>query len=121
MARSALLLSARRLVAQGWTQQADARAADGTAVHPWDAAAASWSLLGALVAAVEEAASVRGEQCALSDLALACVSLADSLDADSLEFWNDAAGRTQEDVLAAIDDADEQPGLDDDPVSFSAN
>jgi Transposase len=115
--RPSLLLHARELVAQGWTQHADARAADDSVVHPWDATAVRWSLLGALVAGVEEAALGRGEAAALKELARTCVLLADAVDADSLELWNDAAERTHLDVLAALDGAAALPArAGDDPV-----
>lgn len=118
-----LLAHARRLIASGWTQHADARAADETVVHPWDATAVAWSLLGSLVAAVEHVSSTRGEQPAIRDLALTCILLAETVDSDSLELWNDAPERTSHDVLAAIDKAAAlNPGRrDDDPFQFSAN
>ena len=120
-ARPLLLVHARELVAQGWTQHADARAADDSVVHPWDATAVRWSLLGALVAGVEEAASIHGEAAALKELARTCVLLADAVDADSLELWNDAAERTQFDVLAALDNAIALPHqAGDDPVGRGA-
>jgi hypothetical protein len=104
-AGTGLLGHARQLVNLGWTQHADARDADGSPVRPWDTRAASWSLLGALVAAVECIAAVEGEQAAISELAHTCIQLADFLDADSLEQWNDSPGRTSNDVLAALDRA----------------
>ena len=100
-----LLHHARRLIERGWTQHTDARAADDTPVHPWDARAASWSLLGALVAAVEHTADTHGEQAALRELAHTCILLADTLDTDSLDDWNDAPARTGKDVIAALDRA----------------
>ena len=48
-----LLRSARDLVRRGWTQHAEGRDAHGAAVEPWHPTATSWSLLGALVAALE--------------------------------------------------------------------
>ena len=100
-----LLQHARQLVDRGWTQHADARAADKSSVHPWDDRATSWSLLGALVAAVERIAATDDEHTAISELARTCIHLADTLDADSLEHWNDSADRTREDVLSALDHA----------------
>lgn len=96
---------ARHLIERGWTQHADARAADDTAVHPCDERAVSWSLLGALVAAVEHVAADEGEHAAVSQLARTCVVLADILDTDSLEEWNDAEKRARENVLAALEQA----------------
>jgi hypothetical protein len=109
-ARTDLLSNARRLIDRGWTQHADARADDDRPVQPWDARAASWSLLGALVAAVEEAATTYGERVAFSELARTCILLADTLDSDSLKQWNDSRGRTRTDVLAALDQAGTQDG-----------
>lgn len=100
-----LLRSAGRLVADSWTQNADARAADGSAVDPWDKAAVSWSLLGALVASYEGLVTLEDETVALSTLAVACLLLADVIDSDSLAEWNDLPERTHAHVLAAIDTA----------------
>jgi hypothetical protein len=105
MARGAkeLLLGARALIAAGWSQFADARGADGLSTEPWSDDAVSWSLLGALVRMVEQEAARSGEYVAVSDLAIACVMLANVVDADSLENWNDAAERTQADILEALE------------------
>ena len=94
---------ARRLIERGWTQHADARAADNTVVHPCDRRAVSWSLLGALVAAVEHVSATDGERTAIGQLTSTCVLLAGILDTDSLEQWNDARGRSRDDVVAALD------------------
>jgi hypothetical protein len=112
--RSLLLAHARRLIATGWTQHADARASDDTAVHPWDNRAIRWSLLGALVAAVEYTAANRGEPAALRDLAGTCILLAETVDADSLQHWNDTPDRTIGDVLTALDHTIELTRVDDD-------
>lgn len=118
-----LLAHARRLIAIGWTQQADARDADDTPVHPWDSRAVRWSLLGALVAAVEHTATDRGEPAALQDLARTCILLAETLDSDSLQHWNDTRDRSPLDVLGALDDAAALTGgdQDDDPLRPSLN
>ena len=116
----ALLNHARRLIERGWTQHADARAADDSPVHPWDDRASSWSLLGALVAAVEETAAAQGEQAAISELAHSCVLLADTIDADSLEQWNDSPERTSSDVCAALERAGTRNRRRD-PFGFSQN
>ncbi len=94
---------ARRLIERGWTQNADARAADDSEVHPCDSRAVSWSLLGALVAAVEHVAATDGERTAIGQLAATCVLLADILDTESLEQWNDARERSRDDIIAALD------------------
>lgn len=99
-----LLLHARNLIARGWTQEADARDAQGRSIQPWNPNAVTWSLLGALVAALESEAE-KNEPLAIRELAVACAALAAVIDDDSLEAWNDRRARTREDVLAAIDRA----------------
>jgi hypothetical protein len=99
------LKSAGRLVAACWTQNADARAADGSAVDPWDNDAVCWSLLGALVASYERLLTLEDETVALSALAMACLLLAEVIDSDSLAEWNDLPERTHPHVLAAINTA----------------
>jgi hypothetical protein len=96
-----LLLRARELVGLGWTQDADARAADGNAVDPWEERAVSWSLLGAIVAALEER-STNGRDLPLEHLALALGALEPFVDDDSLAHWNDAGSRTQDAVAAVL-------------------
>jgi hypothetical protein len=100
-----LLRNAGELVAASWTQNADARAADGSAVDPWDRDAVSWSLLGALVASYERLRMLEEETVALGAVAVACTLLTEVIDSDSLAEWNDMPERTQDDVLAAIDTA----------------
>ena len=56
-----LLASARALITRGWTQHADARDRHGNPAPAWSDQAASWSLLGALIASLEKAAVARGE------------------------------------------------------------
>ena len=108
-----LLRRARELVGSGWTQGADARAADGTPLDPWSDEAASWSLLGALVAALEEA-EAHDRALPLTDLALALDALAGFVDDDSLARWNDAPGRTlpqaESALAAAATEAERSPG-----------
>ena len=97
-----LARQAHDLIERGWSQHVDARAADGSAVHPCDDTATSWSLLGALVAALERVAGAEGERPAFDELARTCVRLADVVDSDSLEDWNDDPARTHDEVLAAL-------------------
>jgi hypothetical protein len=99
-----LLQQARKLVARGWCQGSDARDSNGAGVEPWDPQAASWSLLGALVAAVELEAAASGE-IPLSELAAALNPLADLVDTDSLAAWNDKPDRSQAEVVAVLDRA----------------
>jgi hypothetical protein len=102
------LETARGLIAESWAQGAEARTVEGSPTDPWSPDAVSWSLLGALVAVYERLTSSIGQAEALHALARACVLLADTLDCDSLADWNDARGRTQADVLAAVDEAAER-------------
>jgi hypothetical protein len=101
-----LLRDTRRLVADSWCRGADARDADGSEVPPWDETAASWSVLGAIVAALEEAASLSGEV-PLDELGAALYALAELIETDSLVEWNDDPRQTQASVLAVLDRAAE--------------
>jgi hypothetical protein len=97
-----LLHDARRLVAVSWCQGADARDAAGWEVDPWDENAASWSLLGAMVAVLEEEASLVGE-IPVAELAAALYALSGLIETDSLVEWNDDPRHTQANVLAVLD------------------
>lgn len=110
MLSSTLLVQARQRIQQGWTQHTDARDADGRPIQPWSPHAVAWSLLGALVAALE-AEAVDGESLAIDQLAGACVALATVIEHDSLESWNDDAARTRDDVLHALEGAEWQLGV----------
>jgi hypothetical protein len=98
---AALLRRARELIGGGWTQGADARAADGTPLDPWLDEATAWSLLGALVAALEEG-EAHDRPLPLTELALALDALAGFVDDDSLARWNDAPERTLGQVESAL-------------------
>jgi len=99
-----LLEDARYRVAESWCHGADARNADGLEVDPWDDDAASWSLLGAMVAVLEEEARLWGEM-PLDDLAAAMYALSGLIETESLAGWNDDPRRTQEAVLEMLDRA----------------
>ena len=102
---AALLRSTRRLIARGWTQRADARDRHGLPVEPWAPAAETWSLLGAIVAALEQHAQLTQRELPLSHLAGALDELAGLIEDDSLAAWNDHPGRTQHHVLSVLDAA----------------
>lgn len=104
-----LLRRARALVTRSWCRGADARDAAGLPVEPWDERAASWSLLGSLVAVLEREAAETAEL-PLEHLAAALYALADEIDSDSLAAWNDDPARTQASVIAALDRARERAG-----------
>jgi hypothetical protein len=99
-----LLRGAQERVHEGWCRGADARDHRGMEVDPWHEDAASWSLLGALVAVLEREAVEAGEM-PLEELAAALYALADLVETDSLVAWNDAPGRSQAEVLRVFDDA----------------
>jgi hypothetical protein len=99
-----LLQDARGLVADSWCHGADALDVDGREVDPWDDHAASWSLLGAILAVVEHEALLGGEL-PLSELGAALYALAEFIDSDSLVDWNDDPRQTQGNVVAALDQA----------------
>ena len=99
------LLDVRGLIAASWTQRAEARAADGTPIDPWEPGAVSWSLLGALVAIHERRVRSYGQVQAVACLGRACALLVEVVDSDVLSTWNDAPGRTSEDVLAVLAEA----------------
>jgi hypothetical protein len=99
-----LLQDARKLVAESWCHGADARDVIGFQVDPWDGNAASWSLLGALVAALESKTSLGGEL-PLDELGAALYALADLIECDSLVDWNDDPRQTQANVVAVLDQA----------------
>jgi hypothetical protein len=98
------LQEARGLVAESWCQGADARDVNGFEVEPWGEAAASWSLLGAVVAVLKREAAVGGEL-PLTELGAALYALADLIEADSLVDWNDDPRQTQDNVVAVLDQA----------------
>ena len=101
-----LLRRASDLIGRGWTQHAESRDAGGDAVDPWQPTAICWSLLGALVAALDEQTD-NGDDLPLHELADALDALALFVDSDSLAEWNDDPKRTQDDVTGALDAAAE--------------
>lgn len=101
-----LLRRASDLIRRGWTQHAESRGAGGAAVDPWQPTATRWSLLGALVAVLEEQTD-RGADLPLQQLADALDALALFVDSDSLAEWNDDPRRTQDDVIGVLEAAGE--------------
>ncbi|HEX6679791.1 MAG TPA: hypothetical protein VF063_04015 [Gaiellaceae bacterium] len=99
-----LLRDARTLVAEAWCNGAEARDSAGSMVSPWDDRAASWSLLGAIVAVLEREASFDREL-SIPELATALYALAKLVDCDSLIEWNDRPRQTQGNVVAVLDRA----------------
>jgi hypothetical protein len=107
---AAMLGEARGLLVRGWSQGAQARDGRGHAVPAWSGDAASWSMLGALLASWyrhnealdEDFVGHSMDALALGD---AMAALGNSTGSADLDGWNDAEGRTADDVLAAIDGA----------------
>jgi len=98
-----ILRRAHDLVAFGWCQRADARDAGYRPVQPWSSQACSWSLLGALVAALDAPGEAIPESPELiAELRLALVAVSETLTAWSLEDWNDATERTQAEVIDTL-------------------
>ena len=85
------LRQARALVAQGWTQGIMARDSNGRYVDPEDPRAAAWCLLGAV------------ERAAGGNMELYTLIVLYYLGITSPGEWNDSYGRTQADVLGALD------------------
>lgn len=86
-----ILTEARGYVAQGWTQGATARMSDGTPISPRKDAAVCWCIVGAALRA--------------GDPVEAWSALAAHLNGCLVTVWNDAPGRTQEEVLTLFDKA----------------
>jgi hypothetical protein len=99
-----LLRETRALVAEAWCSGAEARDAAGSKVSPWDNRAASWSLLGAIVAVLEREAAAHGEV-SIPEVATALYALANLVDSESLVEWNDRPSQTQGHVVAVLDRA----------------
>ena len=107
---AAMVSEARRLVKRGWCQGAHARDSAGLEVSSWSEEARSWSLLGALLKSwhhqdSQADADVVAHLADAHALGEATEVLGEVVGTASLERWNDAAKRTQKDVVAAMDGA----------------
>jgi hypothetical protein len=98
-----ILVRAADLVTFGWCREAEARDAHDAPAEPWSAHAVRWSLLGALVAAVD--LPPEPQPAFLGPLRRALSALAEVIEEPSLSKWNDAPGRTQEDVVRILEAA----------------
>lgn len=88
-----ILKAARAKLAQGWTQGAFARDADGLPVNVCHPKATCWCITGAFRSLPPEA-----------DFMQARIALKSSLSGDpQLSEWNDVRGRTQADVIELFD------------------
>ena len=91
-------------MAESWCRGVDALDIDGFEVDPWDDEAASWSLLGAVVAVLKREASLAGEL-PMVELGAALYALSDLIETDSLVDWNDDPWQTQGNVIAVLEQA----------------
>ena len=103
----AFLRETTALIASGWCCGAEARNGLGVAVEPFDRSANAWSLRGALALVCERSDAAHG---ALRD---ALWGISGVIDDWSLDGWNDAAGRTQDDTLQML--AHAQVSLEENP------
>lgn len=96
-----VLVGARALVAEGWTQDAYAQDAEGRDVDPLAHSACKFCCLGAIarVMGIEDVGNGQ-----LADDVPATVSL-EKAAGRNIPSFNDAQGQTKEKVLAAFDQA----------------
>lgn len=92
----AFLRETARLIGRGWCCGADARDCEGGEVAASDPTATAWSLLGALVAVSERRDA---DLAALQD---ALWGISGAIPDVSLDGWNDADGRTQDETLRML-------------------
>jgi len=107
---AAMLMEARGLLLRGWSKGAQARDDRGHIVNAWNGEAASWSLVGALLATWhrhddkldEDFVAHSAEARALSEATQVLSRTTGTL---ALDPWNDAPERTRGDVITAVDRA----------------
>jgi hypothetical protein len=92
------LRAIRGRIETGWTQQAFARDASGGQIPLGSDEAVAWTLCGAFALAGKDGIP-------MGHLPAALRALADVTGMDSLNGWNDEAGRTKKEVLDALDAA----------------
>ena len=102
MLAAALLVRAAQCVRESWCQGTDALDRYGGPVEPWSEQAAAWSLLGALVAALDGPGAVAAGNVPPPAIATAMAALGEMTDERSLTGWNDAPTRTQRDVIEVL-------------------
>lgn len=101
----AVLRDAHKLLERGWCQGSMARDGSGTVVASHDKQACSWCASGALRTAASAATAI-GDRFERTDaLDKARWLLRRETGAVYISEWNDAPGRTQAEVLAAVDRA----------------
>ena len=92
------LRAIRSRITTGWSQDAYARNAFGEQVALGSDEAVSWTLCGAFALAGKDGTP-------MGHLPAALRVLAEVTEMESLNAWNDEAGRTKEEVLDALDAA----------------
>ena len=107
---AAMLQEARGRLLRGWSRGAQARDPQGRVVLPWSDDAASWSLLGALLAAwnrqdgeeEDDFVAHRADALGLGD---AMQALTNATGTSALDRWNDRDGCNHTEVVGAVDRA----------------
>ena len=92
------------LVERGWCQGTTATSRDGRRVDPWDPLAERWSVIGALIAVWAKWRDTAGSRSAILAFQLGNIALLGAID-DAPQRWNDASGRTLDEVFSALDRA----------------
>jgi hypothetical protein len=105
-----ILRRAHSLVEFGWCQGADATDAADQPVDPFSANACHWSLLGALVAALDTPERNPESPELIAALRLALVAISDLIPDWSLQHWNDHPARTQAGVIDTLARAQDRIG-----------
>lgn len=100
---AAILAKAAQRIREGWCQGADAVDAVGNRVQPWSEDVAAWSLLGALVAALDGPDAVGAGNLPQGALGTAMLALGELIEERSLAGWNDAPSRTQQDAIDVLE------------------
>lgn len=98
-----LLREARELIAQGWTQHAFARDAQGEICAASEAVATCWCIRGAV-----RRVCLTGESSESPLWGKVLHTLSTTLGRGGLAEWNDAPERTKEEVLSLFDRAIEK-------------
>ena len=92
-----LLIEGRARIARGWTQGASARDVTGSVTRAWAEEAVCWCAMGAVACREDDWATTAAAWVVLEEAAGMWVA-----------EWNEAPGRTHEDVLALYDRAIER-------------
>lgn len=102
MTTSELLKMMRSKIESGWTQGCSARTRDGFPVVPYAENACEWCLIGSMTAEKEYVMSYESRNKASGIIR---ELIANRNEKPDLALYNDAEGRTREQVLELIDEA----------------